>query len=60
MIEYWVWGGGLVLSVVVLMLLGRISLRLLKEAQEKVAAEKSESEAASDEQLTHRPSWAHK
>ena len=28
LIEYWVWGGGLVLSIVVLALLGRISLRL--------------------------------
>jgi uncharacterized membrane protein YdjX (TVP38/TMEM64 family) len=60
LIEYWVWGGGLVLSIVVLILLGRISLRLLKEAQEKVAAEKQISERASDERLTQKPSWAHK
>ena len=33
-IEYWIWGGGLVLSVVILMMLGRIALRLLREADE--------------------------
>ena len=36
-IEYWFWGGGLLLAVVVLGLLGRISLRLLQEAEEKAA-----------------------
>src|SRR5450432_3533025 len=40
MIEYWVWGGGLLLSVIVLVLLGRISLRLLQEAEKKAAADK--------------------
>lgn len=34
LIEYFVWGGGLVLSVLVLIALGRIALRLLNEAQE--------------------------
>ena len=33
MVEYWVWGGGLVVSVVILVLLGRISLRLLQEVE---------------------------
>lgn len=33
-VEYWIWGGGLVTSVVVLLLLGRIALRLLREAEE--------------------------
>jgi uncharacterized membrane protein YdjX (TVP38/TMEM64 family) len=60
LIEYWVWGGGLVLSIVVLILLGRISLRLLKEAQERVAAEKRSLEISVDKEVTHRPSWAHK
>jgi uncharacterized membrane protein YdjX (TVP38/TMEM64 family) len=32
-VEYWLWGGGLVLSVVILMMLGRIALRLLHEAE---------------------------
>ena len=34
-IEYFIWGGGLATSVIVLLLLGRIALRLLKEAQEE-------------------------
>jgi uncharacterized membrane protein YdjX (TVP38/TMEM64 family) len=33
-VEYWLWGGGLVFSVVILMMLGRIALRLLHEAEE--------------------------
>jgi uncharacterized membrane protein YdjX (TVP38/TMEM64 family) len=32
-IEYIIWGGGLIFSIVVLILLGRISLRLLQEAE---------------------------
>ena len=35
LIEYFIWGGGLVTSIIVLLLLGRIALRLLKEAQEE-------------------------
>ena len=35
LVEYFIWGGGLVTSVVVLLLIGRIALRLLKEAQEE-------------------------
>lgn len=31
--EYWIWGGGLLVSVVVLVLLGRISLRILQETE---------------------------
>ncbi|CAN5444813.1 hypothetical protein BH20VER3_BH20VER3_13230 [soil metagenome] len=31
--EYWLWGGGLLISIAILVLLGRISLRLLKEAE---------------------------
>jgi uncharacterized membrane protein YdjX (TVP38/TMEM64 family) len=34
-VEYWFWGGGLLLSAAILVALGRISLRLLHEAQEK-------------------------
>ena len=32
-VEYWVWGAGLLVSLVVLALLGRISLRLLREVE---------------------------
>jgi uncharacterized membrane protein YdjX (TVP38/TMEM64 family) len=36
-IEYWVWGGGLLLSLVALAILGQISLRLLREAEERAS-----------------------
>jgi uncharacterized membrane protein YdjX (TVP38/TMEM64 family) len=36
-IEYWVWGAGLLLSLIVLAVLGRISLRLLREAEERAS-----------------------
>lgn len=39
LIEYWLWGGGLAASVIILMLLGRIALRLLKEAEETTRRE---------------------
>ena len=32
-VEYWIWGGGLAASALILFLLGRIALRLLKEAE---------------------------
>jgi len=60
LIEYWIWGGGFVLSVVVLILLGRISLRLLKEAQEKAAAEKEKAQRLERQELSTSTSWAHK
>ncbi len=34
MMEYYIWGGGLLFSAIILILLGRIALRLMKEAQE--------------------------
>ena len=36
-IEYWVWLGGFAAAAIILILLGRIALRLLKKAQEEVA-----------------------
>jgi uncharacterized membrane protein YdjX (TVP38/TMEM64 family) len=46
-IEYYVWGGGLLLSAIILTVLGRISLRLLQEAEEKAKAiDHSRSESA--------------
>ena len=60
MIEYWVWGGGFVLSAVVLILLGRISLRLLQEAEEKVAADKNNSKQVEEERVEELEVWAHK
>lgn len=38
-VEYLVWGGGLATSVIVLILLGRIALRLLQEAENAARAE---------------------
>jgi len=35
-IEYWIWIGGFVSAAVILIILGRISLRLLQKAQEEV------------------------
>lgn len=40
-LEYWLWGGGLALSIVILALLGRIALRLLKEAEEATREERT-------------------
>ena len=60
-IEYWAWGGGLVLSVVVLALLGRISLRLLQEAEEKASTSHAAlSEKPEVQILTADKRWAHK
>jgi len=39
-IEFVIWGGGLLLSVTVLVLLGRIALRLLQEAQDEALQQK--------------------
>ncbi|MBA3962378.1 MAG: VTT domain-containing protein [Chthoniobacterales bacterium] len=35
LVEYWLWGGGLVFSLVILVALGRIALRLLQEVEQK-------------------------
>ena len=44
LIEYFIWGGGLLKSVIVLLLLGRIALRLLKEAEEEAKRDNSAAE----------------
>ncbi len=41
LIEYWVWGGGLVLSAIILVFLGRISLRLLQGADRKDSSDRT-------------------
>jgi len=50
-IEYWIWGGGLVFSVVILMLLGRIALRLLREAEEAAREQAKPSEVVESLEL---------
>ena len=60
-IEYWVWGGGLLLAVVVLGLLGRISLRLLQEAQDKAVPNGTKEEQVITQELViDSKAWAHK
>src|SRR6266850_5729548 len=43
LIEYWVWGGGFFLSVIILILLGRISLRILQDADRHAGAPRIKS-----------------
>jgi uncharacterized membrane protein YdjX (TVP38/TMEM64 family) len=45
LIEYFLWGGGLLTSVIVLLLLGRIALRLLKEAEEAAKRDNAAEQA---------------
>jgi uncharacterized membrane protein YdjX (TVP38/TMEM64 family) len=60
-VEYWVWGGGLVLSAIILVALGRISLRLLQEAEEKARlAELKSTQHANTKVVKPVPAWSHK
>ena len=53
LIEYCVWGGGFFLSAVILMLLGRISLRVLQEAEkERVTMDSEHQEVAVIEKIS--------
>lgn len=53
LVEYWIWGGGLVVSAVILMALGRISLRLLHKTED--VASKENSQALSQESVNQIP-----
>lgn len=44
-VEYLIWGGGLATSIIVLVLLGRIALRLLQEAEDAARLEAAEDRA---------------
>lgn len=59
-IEYWVWGGGFFLSVVILLLLGRISLRLLQETDEEANTTGFTTEHIECERVDELQSWVHK
>lgn len=48
-VEYLIWGGGLLTSVLVLVMLGRIALRLLQEAERADPAEPSQPQFAANE-----------
>jgi uncharacterized membrane protein YdjX (TVP38/TMEM64 family) len=50
-IEYLLWGGGLLSAVVVLMLLGRIALRLLKEAEETTQQNAADARRSAEAEL---------
>jgi uncharacterized membrane protein YdjX (TVP38/TMEM64 family) len=52
-VEYWIWLGGFVSAAVILILLGRIALRLLKQAQEESV--KNASRANGSFQLAATP-----
>jgi uncharacterized membrane protein YdjX (TVP38/TMEM64 family) len=61
LVEYWVWGGGFLLSAIILVLLGRISLRLLQEAEEKPSPkDKSDMQKLEEKVITVNKAWAHK
>ncbi|MBA3274026.1 MAG: TVP38/TMEM64 family protein [Chthoniobacterales bacterium] len=45
-IEYLLWGGGLLTSIIILVLLGRIALRLLQEAEESAKAKAAVAQQA--------------
>ena len=60
MIEYWVWAGGFFLSVVILILLGRISLRLMQEAEKRVAEDDKVSEKVEEQGVKELPAWVSK
>ena len=58
MVEYWVWGGGLVVSVVILILLGRISLRLLQEVERGTSLRRMHVLQASGKKVVDSKEWA--
>jgi uncharacterized membrane protein YdjX (TVP38/TMEM64 family) len=57
LVEYWAWGGGLLLSIVILIAIGRISLRLLKEAERKAQASLKFRQLPASEELTNKQLW---
>lgn len=58
-LEYWIWGGGLCVSAIILIALGRISLRLLQEAQDAAMNAKKEAPPRLPKKLEQIPAWAH-
>lgn len=58
-IEYWVWGGGLLISAFILVVLGRISLRLLQEAERKAFQDRQRSQTSpACEVISAEKAWA--
>ncbi|MGH8091920.1 MAG: TVP38/TMEM64 family protein [Chthoniobacterales bacterium] len=56
-VEYWVWGGGLVLSVITLLLLGRISLRLLQEVERGASLRRGNVIQVAGEKVVGSEEW---
>jgi uncharacterized membrane protein YdjX (TVP38/TMEM64 family) len=54
-LEYWIWLGGFASAAIILIILGRIALRLLQKAQEDAATSRLEQLEAAD--LLHRPAY---
>lgn len=60
-VEYFVWGGGLLLSIIILVSLGRISLRLLQEAELRASQDRDlVPPPAEGGAISGRKVWAHK
>ena len=60
LIEYWIWGGGFLLSAVILILLGRISLGLLQEVEKRAGKDENPSEHMAPEDVKGLSIWARK
>jgi uncharacterized membrane protein YdjX (TVP38/TMEM64 family) len=61
LVEYLIWGGGFLLSVVILVLLGRISLRLLQEAERtRFSDDNGLTQVSPGKAITVSKAWAHK
>ena len=61
LVEYWIWGGGLLFSAFVLIALGKISLRLLQEAEERAKRVKMVTPQDSlAKEVQVEPAWSHK
>lgn len=58
-VEYWIWGGGLLFSAIILIALGRISLRLLQEAEDR-AKRLKRTQSSMGKKVNVETAWAHK
>jgi uncharacterized membrane protein YdjX (TVP38/TMEM64 family) len=59
-VEYWIWGGGLIFSAMILIALGRISLRLLQEVEEKARAAEFRPSSKTSIPQQYKRAWIRK
>ncbi len=60
-VEYWIWGGGFLFSAIILVLLGRIALHLIKEAEENASRDREAAlPVAQRKVISGVKAWAHK